>query len=90
LFLFFQALHVDFAEFLRRCDFETIDLCGDNGVTMTLAVLNLGDTHRTKLGYNWDEFSSSQEFKRGDFVRFKFEVINEMKVSHRCHVYKPY
>jgi hypothetical protein len=43
-----------------------------------------------KLGYNWDEFASSQQFKRGDIVRFKFELINETTVSRRCHVYKPY
>jgi hypothetical protein len=90
LFFFFQTLHVDFAEFLQHFDFQAVNLCGDNEVTMTLEVLNFVNTHRMKLGYNWDEFSSSQQFKRGDIVRFKFELINETTVSRRCHVYKPY
>jgi hypothetical protein len=89
-FLYIQALHVDFAKFLQHFNFKAVNLCGDNGVTMTLAVLNFADTHRMKLGYNWDEFASSQQFKRGDIVRFKFELINETTVSRRCHVYKPY
>jgi hypothetical protein len=45
---------------------------------------------RTKLAYNWDEFSKSQEFKEGDFVRFKFELLDEITASPRCHVFKPY
>jgi hypothetical protein len=90
LFFFFQALHVDFVEFLQHFDSQSVNLCGDNGVTMTFGVLNFADTHRLKLGYIWDEFSSSQQFKRGGIIRFKFELINETTVSRQCHVYKPY
>jgi hypothetical protein len=55
---------------------------------MTLCILNLGDMLRTKLAYNWGEFSKSQQFKEGDLVTFKFELIDEFTASPRCHVYK--
>jgi hypothetical protein len=43
---------------------------------------------RTKLAYNWGEFSKSQQFKEGDLVTFKFELIDEFTASPRCHVFK--
>ncbi|KAK2360331.1 hypothetical protein QL285_011009 [Trifolium repens] len=82
------VLDSDFAQFLRSYNLEYINLCGDNGMTMTLCVLNLGDMLRTKLAYNWGEFSKSQQFKEGDLVTFKFELIDEFTASPRCHVYK--
>jgi hypothetical protein len=40
-----------------------------------------------KLGYFWDEFCVSQNFKAGDLLEFKFEK-NEKSVSKRVHVFK--
>jgi hypothetical protein len=86
-FFYFQKLQLDFATFLQNCGFTSVYLCGDNGQKWEFGVLNPGDLHRMKLGYGWDEFCVSQNFKAGDLLEFKFEK-NEKSVSKRVHVFK--
>jgi Cu/Ag efflux protein CusF len=48
-------------------------LCGENGKSCRIQVINAPDIYRMKLGYNWKDFAASQEFKVGDKIRFKFD-----------------
>ncbi|XP_058748784.1 uncharacterized protein LOC131621751 [Vicia villosa] len=77
-------LHEDFALFLGDYGYEFIVLCGDNGKNKTMSPLNLSDPRRTKLGYGWDNFCKSNNFKCGDRIRFRLEVTSVAKI---CYVY---
>ncbi|KAL5079623.1 hypothetical protein RYX36_008044 [Vicia faba] len=83
--LSYQKLHPKFARVLRCQDYEVVTLCSDNGRTQMLLVLNIEDSHRTKLGYEWDEFCKSNLFRGGDRIRFRLDVRDANKT---CHVYK--
>ena len=79
---------MDFAEVLRDYDYEDLILCGDNGKMKMMQLFHVGDTHKTKLGYEWDEFCKDNNFKAGDTIQFRFDVTLLNKI---CYVYKcPY
>ncbi|KAL5076365.1 hypothetical protein RYX36_015349 [Vicia faba] len=64
--MFSDKLQEDFATILRDNVYGDIVLCGDNGKTKFMSLFKLADPDHTKLGYGWDEFCKSNNFKDGD------------------------
>ncbi|XP_058765853.1 uncharacterized protein LOC131639367 [Vicia villosa] len=77
-------LQEDFAIFLRDHAYEYIVLCGDNGKNKFMSTLKIEDPRRCKIGYGWDEFCKSNNFKCGDRIRFRLDVTSPDKT---CYVY---
>ncbi|XP_058751249.1 uncharacterized protein LOC131624318 [Vicia villosa] len=77
-------LQEDFATFLRDNAYEYIVLCGDNGKNKFMSTLKIEDPRRTKIGYGWDDFCKSNNFKCGDRIRFRLDVTS---LDKTCYVY---
>ncbi|XP_058747396.1 uncharacterized protein LOC131620358 isoform X2 [Vicia villosa] len=80
-----QRLQPEFVQLLRDNDYEVLTLCGDNGRTKMLLILNTDDPVRSKLGYEWDEFCASNLLQIEDIIKFKIDVTD---THGTCHVYK--
>jgi hypothetical protein len=84
-----QRLDSDLAAFIDTWSFKYLVLCGENGKSCRIQVLNAPDIHRMKLAYNWKDFCASQDFKVGDKIRFKFDKnVVDTDSSNPCHVFK--
>ncbi|XP_058758398.1 uncharacterized protein LOC131631641 [Vicia villosa] len=75
----------EFATVLKDNGYEDVVLCGDNGKNKLMSPLKIEDPRRTKLGYGWDEFCRSNNFKCGDRIRFRLDVTS---LDKTCYVYK--
>lgn len=78
-------MQVDFASILKEYDYEDLIMCGDNGKTKIMTLLNIEDPYRTKLAYEWDQFCEANWYKSGDRIRFRLGVTS---LTKKCHVYK--
>ncbi|XP_058784055.1 uncharacterized protein LOC131658820 [Vicia villosa] len=84
LSLIFVKLQENFATFLRDHAYEYIVLCGDNGKNKFMSTLKIEDPRRTKIGYGWNDFCKSNNFKCGDRIRFRLDVTS---LDKTCYVY---
>ncbi|GAU31619.1 hypothetical protein TSUD_63680 [Trifolium subterraneum] len=71
-----------FEEFLRSSNFEFILLCCDNGC---IDAIDIALTDKpfitTSVGIGWNNFCVRGEFVAGDFLCFKFTVLNGSNVT---------
>ncbi|WJX33272.1 laccase [Trifolium repens] len=76
-------LPVSFANFLKTNLLYNLTLCTDDGSKENFEVINIADA--SSLGHTWRDFCTSNSFKQGHTVRFKF-LLAEM--DGKCQVYK--
>jgi hypothetical protein len=81
-----QILSSAFGEFLIRNQHKFLIVCGDEQKEDFVTVVHKENPFTTRLGLGWNLVCTSNKFKKGDTIRFKFNLNDPHK---KCHVFKP-